>query len=310
MINFNKTVLASTIIAGFYPSILLAETCGSTPSCPSLGFTVAKSNLATECKDKTSLKCPFSDYYFCSQVDDGCPTFVEVDYSTEVCQTLCPKNSSKCLQKRTVSCSEAIRNVGGKLLTPSDGFCGTRTETYYLTGPITSNCSSTLVGTSVHSAQNFASCKSEMKGTPSLILSDVTIDNYASFNVPVTINNMSFRNDQGGVSFGANVDVKKINGYAQSGWIKDINIAVVGSAPSGSVVATAKFGLACGCMDSSSSYSKPTCEFAIDGINADITYYRTSPDMGRNSCLSNIKCGKSHDGYGSCKETSGLHGDS
>lgn len=66
MNNIKKTILAGGMALCIYPSLLLAETCGTTPSCPSLGFTVPASGLSTACKDMTSLKCPFGDYYFCS----------------------------------------------------------------------------------------------------------------------------------------------------------------------------------------------------------------------------------------------------
>lgn len=40
MNNIKKTILAGGMALCIYPSLLLAETCGTTPSCPSLGFTV------------------------------------------------------------------------------------------------------------------------------------------------------------------------------------------------------------------------------------------------------------------------------
>lgn len=66
MNNFKKTILLGGAALCLYPAALFAETCGTTPSCSSLGFTVPAASLSTSCKDKSYLKCPFGDYYFCS----------------------------------------------------------------------------------------------------------------------------------------------------------------------------------------------------------------------------------------------------
>lgn len=92
MSNFKKTILFGGAALCLYPSLLWAETCGTTPSCSSLGFTVPAASLSTSCKDKSYLKCPFGDYYFCSVSTASTTCSVAncakcKDGSTTICET-------------------------------------------------------------------------------------------------------------------------------------------------------------------------------------------------------------------------------
>lgn len=63
-----------------------AETCGTLPNCPAIGFNIAAANLNTTCKNKTYLKCPFGDYYFCSTVNT-CQDYVSNMYRNSIYRT-------------------------------------------------------------------------------------------------------------------------------------------------------------------------------------------------------------------------------
>ncbi len=287
-----KIIIAGGVVMACYPLLLQAETCGSLPNCPNLGFTVPQSDLSTTCKDKTYLKCPFGDYYFCSAVDDGCPTFVTVDPSTEVCTQYCPKNSSKCLTKRTISCSEAVSKANGTLVTPtSGGVCGTITRNLYLTGPVKGNCTyqtPEYIQMSVYSADTLAPCRSEMKGEASLEMSSLRIKNSATFNVKTKINYIYFSNYEGSITFGADADIRNIEGYAQTSWIRTISIYVHGDYGKPT---QAKIGLSCGGdCSSSSSWYPPTCNFQINGHYSQVTYGNTYYSGGGGGCQAEVSC--------------------
>ncbi len=195
MKKYQKIIMAGGAVMTCYPFLLNAQTCTTLPNCPDIGFTVAKANLTTACKDVTYLKCPFGDYYFCSSVDDGCPDFVTVNPSLEKCTKLCPKNSSKCLEKRAITCQEAVTDRGGILRTPSQGINGTQTKPIYLTGHVKGGKDYLnrveMIGASVYSADTLAPCKSEMQGEAFLEVGQMSVKNYVSINVKSQINNIS-----------------------------------------------------------------------------------------------------------------------
>lgn len=287
MNKYTKIILAGGTVISCYPVLLWADTCTSLPSCTDLGFSVPKANLTSVCSNKTYLKCPFGDFYFCSSVDDGCPDYVTVNSSLEVCTKLCPNNSSKCLEKRPITCSEAVRNANGVLIKPSSpgSICGTKTQTLYLTGPIKTNCGSTspeFIGVRVLPASQLPPCQAEMEGEASLELTrSATIKNSASFYVPTKINVLYFDNYQGSVSFHSDAEVRSIQGYAQTSYMRSINITA--ASPDYNNSPNVKLGLSCSCF-AAPGYSKPKCNFHIMSLYSNVSYYYGG------ECQSEIEC--------------------
>lgn len=288
MNKYTKIILAGGTVISCYPVLLWADTCTSLPSCTDLGFSVPKANLTSVCSNKTYLKCPFGDFYFCSSVDDGCPEYVTVNSSLEVCTKLCPNNSSKCLEKRAITCSEAVRNANGVLIKPSSpgSICGTKTQTLYLTGPIKATCGSTspeFIGVRVLPASQLPPCQAEMEGEASLeITSSATIKNTASFYVPTKISYLSFDNYQGSVIFHSDAEVRSIQGYAQSSYIRNINITA--ASPDYNNSPNVKLGLSCSCS-AGTGYNKPKCNFTVQSIYSNVNYYYHSGE-----CQPEIEC--------------------
>ena len=289
MNKYTKIILAGGAVISCYPVLLWADTCTSLPSCTDLGFSVPKANLTSVCSNKTYLKCPFGDFYFCSSVDDGCPDYVTVNSDLEVCTKLCPNNSSKCLEKRPITCSEAVRNANGDLIKHSSpgSICGTKTRNLYLTGPIKTTCSGgtspEFISVSVFPASKLPPCQAEMEGEASLELtSSATIKNTAYFYVPTKINVLYFDNHQGSVTFLSDAEVRTIQGYAQSSYIRHINIAA--SNPDQNNPINVKLGLYCSCMNTGSGYNKPKCNFIIHSIYSNVNYYYSG------ECQPDIAC--------------------
>ncbi len=298
----NQIIVAGGAIISCYPGLLLADTCTTLPKCPDLGFSVAKSDLATKCAEKTYLKCPFGDYYFCSDVDDGCPEFVTVNPATEVCTKYCPKNSSKCLTKRTISCSEAVSKANGRLVQDNYSICGTQTRNIYLLGKANSNCSGSVTAeythVSVYPASNLPPCKNEMKGEAYLEGSYIRIKDYASFYVKTKFNSVNFsgNNSSGTITLGEDAEIRNIEGYANTVYTGNYNISVYNS----DKPITVKLGASCGCSSSSGWYP-PTCNVNINGDNATVKYNQSHPSGGLASCKVNFTCniydGKCEEGW-------------
>ena len=298
MNKYTKIILAGGTVISCYPVLLWADTCTSLPSCTDLGFSVPKANLTSVCSNKTYLKCPFGDFYFCSTVDDGCPDYVTVNSALEVCTKWCPNNSSKCLEKRAITCSEAVSNANGVLIKPSSpgSICGTKTKNLYLTGPIKATCSGTakteFIQISVFPASKLPPCQAEMEGEASLeITSSATIKNTAQFYVPTKLSYLSFDNYQGSVTFTSDAEVRSIQGYAQSSYTRHINIAA--SSPDQNNPSNVKLGLYCSCMNTGSGYNKPKCNFIIHSIYSNVNYYYSGecqPDIACDIPIGNGTC--------------------
>lgn len=293
----NQIIVAGGAIISCYPGLLLADTCTTLPKCPDLGFSVAKSDLATKCAEKTYLKCPFGDYYFCSDVDDGCPEFVTVNPATEVCTKLCPKNSSKCLEKRNITCQEAVSKANGRLIQDGASVCGTQTRTLYLLGKANSKCSSggvKFIGTSINSAADLAPCEKEMKGEAFYEASSINIEHSVFINVKAKIGTANFysSNYSGSITLGEDAEINYINGYADNTWHREIVVSAYGHG-SDSQKQSLKLGFMCGCSDSGSSFYKPKCNFTINGDYADVIYSTSG------ECETEVQCNVYE---GSCKE--------
>ncbi len=288
----NQIIVAGGAIISCYPGLLLADTCTTLPKCPDLGFSVAKSDLATKCAEKTYLKCPFGDYYFCSDVDDGCPEFVTVNPATEVCTKYCPKNSSKCLTKKTITCQEAVSKVNGRLVRDGNSICGTQTRNIYLLGKAHSNCGSggstaKFVGASVHPASDLAPCKNEMQAEPMFEANYIYVEGAAGFYVKTKINTIHFISSySGAITFAKDTEVRNIEGQANSAWTGNYSITTAGT--NGETI-NVKIGASCSGCSSSSGWYPPTCNFNISGHNAKVTYQpRTSSGSG--SCEVKFNC--------------------
>lgn len=279
MKKYQKIIMAGGAVMTCYPFLLNAQTCTTLPNCPDIGFTVAKANLTTACKDVTYLKCPFGDYYFCSSVDDGCPDFVTVNPSLEKCTKLCPKNSSKCLEKRAITCQEAVADRGGILRTPSQGINGTQTKPIYLTGHVKGGKDYLnrveMIGASVYSADTLAPCKSEMQGEAFLEVGQMSVKNYVSINVKSQINNISFNNSgygySGSISFGADTEVRNIELRCNRNFESNYNISFYPQQNQDMINATVGFYCSGDCSNDS-YWNKTTCKASIDGYNANVKY--------------------------------------
>ena len=67
MKDYRKYVLWYGVGCLILPQISYAMTCEEAPDCTALGFKVAGSEVKSKCNGLSRMKCPFGDYYFCSE---------------------------------------------------------------------------------------------------------------------------------------------------------------------------------------------------------------------------------------------------
>ena len=136
MKDYRKYALWYGVGCLILPQISYAMTCEEAPDCTALGFKVAGSEVKSKCNGLSRMKCPFGDYYFCSEKK------CELDY---------PYSSA--------NCSDIL---GGSTCSDDSGTyyteCNTcNTSTY----PYSSaNCSGTLGGSTCtdSNGKHYSSC--------------------------------------------------------------------------------------------------------------------------------------------------------
>lgn len=183
MKKINKTLLAGELALCLTPSLLLAETCGTLPQCSSLGFTVSKADLGTKCKNVSSLKCPFDDYYFCSEQRITCAAGSYLPEGTTVCKnctgdtysaegatscTACPSgkvaNSTHTACENPLTCEQRVAKAGGKLVTESNYqyISGLITTDLYLADTFSFTKDITLANADIYEAYaSFSECRND-----------------------------------------------------------------------------------------------------------------------------------------------------
>lgn len=183
MKKINKTLLAGELALCLTPSLLLAETCGTLPQCSSLGFTVSKADLGTKCKNVSSLKCPFDDYYFCSEQRITCAAGSYLPEGTTVCKnctgdtysaegatscTACPSgkvaNSTHTACENPLTCEQRVAKAGGKLVTESNyqSISGLITTDLYLADTFSFRKDITLANADIYEAYaSFSECRND-----------------------------------------------------------------------------------------------------------------------------------------------------
>ena len=67
MKDYRKYVLWYGVGCLILPQISYAMTCEEAPDCTALGFKVAGSEVKSKCNGLSRMKCPFGDFYFCSE---------------------------------------------------------------------------------------------------------------------------------------------------------------------------------------------------------------------------------------------------
>ena len=67
MKDYRKYALWYGVGCLILPQISYAMTCEEAPDCTALGFKVAGSEVKSKCNGLSRMKCPFGDYYFCSE---------------------------------------------------------------------------------------------------------------------------------------------------------------------------------------------------------------------------------------------------
>ncbi|MBQ8661615.1 MAG: hypothetical protein IJ482_04740 [Alphaproteobacteria bacterium] len=119
MMNYKYILAAGAAI--LIPLTVQAETCGTLPSCATIGF----DKTADDCAGRSKLKCPFGDAYFCSET---CEELGYSNTSSHGClvgqtQEICPADSNyyKCTGDATVIATDSC--ASGFLQTDTDA-CG------------------------------------------------------------------------------------------------------------------------------------------------------------------------------------------
>ena len=166
--TYTKNLLmVSSLSMALYSNNAQAIECTAIPKCPDLGFITPKSKLETDCKLKTRLKCPFGDYYFCSQV-------MEIP----------------------LTCDQQISKARGIKISSSSQFTSyaINGKDIYLTANINNGNQINLdTVTNIHSANTFNECKSEL--VPPITISVPSIKMNGSYkalniHVPLTTDNL------------------------------------------------------------------------------------------------------------------------
>ena len=214
MFNDKRYLLGLGLFAFAFSFNAQAE-CVATPSCPSLGFSVDKSSLSYHCPKKTYIKCPFGDYYFCSQAVYTCSEKIE-------------------------SMRNGIQIANGNSFTSS--YLNNRSA--YLMTSINSDRSSLLIDnyTEISSAAEFSECKNEVTSPISVKLYAVSgkVGANLTFNVPLTTNTITigssgtFHNlTTSQLTYSTN-NTTIFVGTNDSGGVNKINSIVIGDSLNGS----------------------------------------------------------------------------
>lgn len=77
MLNYKYLLLAGGLSLALIPENGRADTCSTLPNCTDIGFVVSAGSLSSKCSGKTYLKCPFGEYYFCSETQAATKTCQE-----------------------------------------------------------------------------------------------------------------------------------------------------------------------------------------------------------------------------------------
>ena len=126
MKDYRKYALWYGVGCLILPQISYAMTCEEAPDCTALGFKVAGSEVNNICKNKTRMKCPFGDYYFCSEtLCNGYP-FNQTCSSGDICGEACTDENGT--HYRGTSCDSTYKyeevgvyhNIGADLSNRSE----------------------------------------------------------------------------------------------------------------------------------------------------------------------------------------------
>ncbi|MBE6454487.1 MAG: hypothetical protein E7017_06380 [Alphaproteobacteria bacterium] len=190
MFNYKSTLALGTML--LLPFSVFADTCATLPKCADLGFVYS----ASDCGSLNKLKCPFDDTsYFCSA--NTCKSVSVGKF--EVCTKTCDDDKNVCVDKRAMTCDEALKvECGDKVYSDGSSISGTITEPICIKGTVIqasgSGSSLEFVGASVYAAEKlYAACKTEMGNTKSkLNLNHISIKNSVNFYTDVDIQSVYF----------------------------------------------------------------------------------------------------------------------
>ena len=308
MKNYKYILAAGTAI--LLPVSVAADTCGTLPSCASIGFTYS----AADCGNLKKLKCPFGDAYFCSGSD--CKS-VSVDPKTEKCTKYCESDKNICVEKRAMTCSELLTANSCTRYNDGATISGNISRDICVFGTVKQatgmNSSLTFTQTTVWDAgKRWAACKSEMKGTAKLDLGSIKIANNAVFYPAVDIDNIEYTSSTSqnwSADFYGNTRIH-VNYRPSSVQSSVLNLHFIGEwniANSNYNKTTNEVSISC---YPQTNYSGATsrCDVGIYEQGADVTYCGMvdySSCSNSSMCRGQVNFNCSRTPFGSCTERSG-----
>ena len=280
MKNYKYILAAGTAI--LLPVSVAADTCGTLPSCASIGFTYS----AADCGNLKKLKCPFGDAYFCSGSD--CKS-VSVNPKTEKCTKYCESDKNICVEKRAMTCSELLTANSCTRYNDGATISGNISRDICVFGTVkqstgTWNNSLTFTQTTVWDAgKRWAACESEMKGRAKLDLRSITIVNSTTFRTDVDIDNITYnpQSIRWNAVFYGNTRIH-VNWQTVSSWSGEPSLQFLGernTATGDDTITTNEVSVSC--TGSGSTWPTAACDTRIYPSRAHVTY-----------------CGRVVEGYG------------
>lgn len=123
-----KSLYLATVSCVVFPIAATAMTCDVTPDCTALGFKIPAAEAGVTCKNKTRMKCPFGDFYFCSENICNGYLFNQTCESGDICGEACTDSNGT--HYSGTSCSSAYKyeevgiyhNIGANLAN-RDEYC-------------------------------------------------------------------------------------------------------------------------------------------------------------------------------------------
>lgn len=270
MKNYKYILAAGTAI--LLPVSVAADTCGTLPSCASIGFTYS----AADCGNLKKLKCPFGDAYFCSGSD--CKS-VSVNPKTEKCTKYCESDKNICVEKRAMTCSELLSANSCTRYNDGATIRGNISRDICVFGTVKqatgTNSSLTFTQTTVWDAgKRWAACKSEMKGRAKLDLGSITIENGTSFYTDVDINNITYspQSERWNAHFYGNTRIH-VTWRPSSSWVGALSLYFSGiyNTSTGEVEKTIN-EVSVSCEAIGDRYRPSICEVSINPSIAEVTY--------------------------------------
>ena len=238
---------------------------------------------------------------------DPCEGYVTVDDDTEVCTSYCSTDSSKCMTKRAITCSEAIAKQGGVAL--PDGRISDYAS-HYLTKDTTLGNISDLAGSRFYEASVLPACAKDSSVTqhPTLEINTINGISQATFEVDTKIRTMYVeRGDSPDIIVSRNFQVMTMDIYTSAMYPAEVNIRLYDHPDNADYSVTT--GLECEDMD---GYGNNSCSVTFDGNSlyqaiVPVTWCNNPESYGTGTnnvqCTGggNNTCSRANDDYTDCR---------